>query len=170
MKKLFATIILSVIGFSIATAQRCDPNPKDIKGIKQIVKACVKSISGKKGQERDWDKFESLFLPTAQLCAVECNPDTNYLRVIPIERFLDTYKEIYENHTFFEKSKKIHIRKFRNIAQVLQVYELKIDTEEKPIMGINSYQLIYKNGRWWITNLLWQGECEEAKIPKELME
>jgi len=35
--------------------------------------------------------------------------------------------------------------------------------------GINSYQLVYFNKRWWIANLVWTVDNNGVKIPKKYL-
>jgi hypothetical protein len=39
----------------------------------------------------------------------------------------------------------------------------------KPIRGINSFQLFFKNSRWWISSIAWQDESPSVPIPQKYL-
>lgn len=160
-------IILSVSITSICFSQSRLFQQKENE-IKKVVNTCLECISGRKGEKRDWEKFKSIFLPTAQLTSVECYNDTSMVRVIPIERFVEIYAPIYESHTFRESNRKMKVQIFGNMAQVFQVYCSEMDTRKKAVLGVNSFQLVYEKGEWLIASLLWQSESKDHKVPRRL--
>ena len=46
---------------------------------------------------------------------------------------------------------------------------MRKDSKNEEARGINSYQLVYFEKRWWIANLLWTLETDKAKIPKKYL-
>ena len=85
-----------------------------------------------------------------------------------IGNWMDTKRKtgFYEN----EVHKEVHA--FGNIAEVFSTYQ-SFHTEEEMengtpyTRGINSFQLLYHQERWWILSLFWQRETEEFPIPEE---
>jgi hypothetical protein len=59
------------------------------------------------------------------------------------------------------------IERFGNIAHVIQTYGAEYSEGKQ--RGINSIQLAYQKGRWWIVNLLWDSETPENQIPAEYL-
>ena len=51
-------------------------NPEDVKSIDSILKATYDVISGGVGVKRNWDRFRSLFHPSARLTPTGRNPQT----------------------------------------------------------------------------------------------
>lgn len=35
--------------------------------------------------------------------------------------------------------------------------------------GVNTVQLVYDQDRWWITNITWNSERDDNKIPEQLL-
>jgi hypothetical protein len=66
---------------------------------------------------------------------------------------------------FYEKELKRDVSQFGNIAQVWSAFEIRTDPKiASDIRGLNSIQLHYENGRWWIDS--WTCEMEsEANSP-----
>ena len=62
--------------------------------------------------------------------------------------------------------KEIHkvVDEYNGIAQVFQTFYGK-DSEGVDDKGVNSYQLTYYKGRWWIVSLLWTMESKGKPIP-----
>lgn len=50
-----------------AAPNRPEANPADVKSPDAIVSAVYEAVSGSAGEERDWDRLRSLFLPEARL-------------------------------------------------------------------------------------------------------
>ena len=55
---------------------------------------------------------------------------------------------------------------FGDIAHVLSTYEKHLwgDTQVRG-RGINSFQMVRKEGRWWITSLIWDEETGAGPVP-----
>ena len=141
----------------------------DTESIESIVSAVLQTISGEKGEKRDWDRFQNLFLPTAQLNAVFHRNDSSWIAVNTIKEFIDKAGTWYIDNGFSEYAFKNQIDSFGNIAHVFQSYGAKTADDGEIERGINSYQLVYDKGRWWIVNLLWDSETKHTKIPDKYM-
>jgi hypothetical protein len=57
---------------------------------------------------------------------------------------------------------------FRDIAHVFSAYESRRSKEDpEPLArGLNSFQLVKSNGRWWIVNVLWDLETTGVYLPE----
>ena len=53
----------------------------------------------------------------------------------------------------------------------MSTYETYWSEEDAaPFMrGINSIQLLYKDGRWWVVTIFWDNESPENPIPAEYL-
>jgi len=143
---------------------------KDVQSIESTVSAVLETISGEKGEKRDWVRFRHLFVPTAQLNAVFHRADSSYLRVNTLDVFIEKAGTWYEDNGFYEYAYKNKIDRFGNIAHVFQSYGAKLEGGEEMERGINSFQLVYDQGRWWVVNLIWDSETEQNQIPNEYLE
>ncbi len=52
---------------------------------------------------------------------------------------------------------------FHKVAHVFSAYHFTLVGASEPIArGVNSFQLVYENGRWWILSLTWdRAEADE---------
>lgn len=148
---------------------------ESVRTLENTIDTLYSVISGKKGQTRDWNLFKFLFHPNAKLIPYEkdlegivharyLSPD-DYINTIG--KWLDTKRDT----DFYENEVHKVVNTFGNIAQVFSTYESfhnKLD--KKPYMrGINSFQLLNHNERWWIINIYWARETQINPIPKEYL-
>jgi hypothetical protein len=56
------------------------------------------------------------------------------------------------------------VDEYNGIAHVFQSFFAK-DSENNEEKGINSYQLVYSDSRWWIVNIVWTGDSNGIKVP-----
>ena len=71
---------------------------------------------------------------------------------------------------FYEKELKRKVSKYGNIAQVWSAFEIRTDPKtESNIRGLNSIQLHYENGRWWIDSWTCEMESEKNNLVTEFL-
>jgi hypothetical protein len=147
-------------------------NPADVGSIDAIMASTYAVISGPAGQQRDWNRFRSLFLPGARLAALVPRKEGGYdARIItPDEyaKFADTY---FQKESFFERESARHADRYGNIVQIFSTYESRRDPKDpKPFArGINSFQLFFDGTRWWVVTIYWQEETPDVPLPKEFL-
>lgn len=142
-----------------------------VKSIEGITDKMLEIISGDIDEPRDWDEFRNLFLPTAQLFFINPSaPPSKQIIPLTIEDFIKRVGSIYVKDGFEEYKIGLRVDEFNGIANVFQSYyckNLKGTYEER---GINSYQLIYADNRWWIASSTFANETEDYPIPKEYLD
>jgi len=52
---------------------------------------------------------------------------------------------------------------------VFQSFYCKTLSGSYEARGVNSYQLVYLNNRWWIASTMFVNESDEVKLPNELL-
>lgn len=145
--------------------------PEDVQTIDGLMKALYEVISGPAG-ERDWNRFYSLYTPEARMAAVGKNKEGKlvYKSVTP-----DIYRERNEpyfmKHDFWEQEIGRRVFRFGEIASVQSAYAYR-NARDGAIeeRGVNTLQLVYEKGRWWVTSILWNSERNDNPIPEELVE
>jgi hypothetical protein len=160
-------------------------NPADVASIDAIIAAAYDVISGPAGQERDWNRERSLFIPGARLIPTaakpgvtsESKPDGHFgqitseskiaPQILDVEAYIARSRGYLEKDGFFEKEIARRTEQFGHIAHVWSTYESRHQMDDpQPFMrGINSIQLVYKEGRWWIVTIYWQHESPDNLIP-----
>lgn len=142
-----------------------------VKTIEGIVNKMLEIISGEVNEPRDWDEYRNLFLPTAQKMVIKPNAKRkrDRVRAMNIEEFIRYVGPLYGRDGFIEVEIGLTINEFNGIANVFQSYHAKnlLGTYEKK--GINSYQLVYLDDRWWIASTTWASETADNKIPNKYL-
>lgn len=110
----------------------------------------------------DTAAIRNLFHPQALLMV----SDSSYTEIASLDEFLVMTTDPYYEQGYLEAEIQKVVHEYNGIAQVFQTFYGRHpeDGEER---GINSYQLAYDQGRWWIVNLLWTIEPKHAPIPKK---
>lgn len=152
------------------------PRPSDVENPESIVSAAYASIARAPGENYDWDRFRSLFLPSATMI-----PNTEQrggeFDVLSVQGFIDwltpgTERRIgtADDRGFSEDGIHNKIERFGDIAHVFSTYEKHFWGENENLgRGINSFQLVHNGGRWWISAIAWDEEVGGGPIPDEYL-
>lgn len=171
---LMAALALALFALTpSAAAQETAPsaaNPEDVASIDGIMAAIYDVISGPAGEQRDWDRFHSLFIDGARLIP-RASQNPNGVIVFTPDDYVERVDEIFLRDGFFEAEIGRRTERYGDIAHVLSAYDSrrKIDDPEPFARGINSFQLLHHNDRWWIVTIYWQGETEDNPIPGDML-
>jgi len=153
--------------------------PADVDTIDHLMAALYDVISGPAGQQRDWDRFRSLFLPDARMGVI--SPDQLAAADKPARKgdaFLftpDTYIErddpVFKTMSFVERTVANRIETFGNLTSVWSTYESrKAPSDTKPFeRGINTLQIVHARGRYWIANIMWDDESHGDTLPDKYL-
>lgn len=147
-------------------------NASDVASMDSIVAALYDVISGPAGKKRDWDRFQSLFIPGARLIPTGKRQSGEIgARVSTAEGYTAANSKFLEENGFFEKEIARRTESFGNIAHVFSTYEARHKSEDpKPFArGINSIQLMNDGKRWWIVTVFWQGEGPDNPLPEKYL-
>jgi hypothetical protein len=161
-----ALAVLSGVPASHLSAQAADP--VDVESIDAIVSAVYDVISGEAGEERDWDRWHSLFTSGAVLSAVGQSQDGSVGRVVMTpQTWIDRSGGFVVQNGFVEKEIGRVTEQYGLIAHVFSTYEsYRSARDTKPFArGINSFQLMHDGERWSVVSIFWQGESSAFPIP-----
>lgn len=142
--------------------------PADVATPEAIVAALYQVISGDAGVARDWDRFRSLFHPTARLMPSGVNREgLGVVRSITPDDYIARSEPLLVGEGFHEREIAVRTEQFGHIAHVWTTYEsLHSLSDAQPFArGINSIQLFHDGARWWILSVYWQGETPTQPIP-----
>lgn len=164
MKYLIVLIILlsSIQAFS----QVSKPDSSITASPQAIINEVMNIISGDTTEVRDWEHFRSLFIPSAQFVIKNHNSQRRPVSTLTLEEFIRNIGPTYQQNGFLEEQLDVKIDEYNGIAQVFQVYHCKTLNGTFEASGVNSYQLIYANDRWWIVNLMWSSNSNGVELPK----
>jgi hypothetical protein len=92
-------------------------------------------------------------------------------QVLNVEEYIARVEPLFEKTGFYEREIARHTDQFDRIAHVFSTYESRHDpADPEPfVRGINSIQLFYDGGRWWIVSIYWQHENAEYPISEKYL-
>lgn len=172
MKKylLAITTVLILISGSIKAQVSAEQRAKDVETIDNVIEALYASISGEKGEERDWERFRNLMIPEAQLIPTGVNSEgKNVYQVMSPERFIEVANNSFLEDGFYEYELHRDEQRYGRVVHVFSTYASKrsVNDPEPFNKGINSIQLFNDGERWWVVSIYWAHESEENPIPRE---
>ncbi|NRB53663.1 MAG: DUF2911 domain-containing protein [Saprospiraceae bacterium] len=145
---------------------------EDVASLDNILKALYASISGEKGELRDWDRFRNLFIPEARLMPSSKNKEgkVGYRIMTPDEYVTRSGKWLEENgfHEVEISREEVEYGSLVHVFSTYKSYRSKKD-EEPFARGINSIQLMNDGDRWWVIQIYWLGETEALPLPAEYL-
>ena len=144
----------------------------DFATIDGIIMAMYESISGRKGEPRQWDRDRTLHHPKALLIPALQAPGGPTAGVFDFDQFVASRAPYLDATDFYEVEIGRQEFRFGVIAHVLSSYEAR--TAPAPAgqvlrRGVNSIQLMHDGKRWWILSTLWDNEREGVTLPPELV-
>lgn len=150
-----------------------DAEKEDVESIDAILAALYDVISGEKDQKRDWERFKTLFVSGATLipCSGKNEQGKVTARVLTPEGFAELASLATRQSAFYEKEISRKTDRFGHMAHVLSTYESRLekDAAEPFARGINSFQLLWDNSRWWVVTIFWDQEADDQPIPAEYL-
>jgi hypothetical protein len=151
------------------------PRTSDVDSIDHILAALYDVISGPAGQQRDWNRFRSLFVPGARLIPIHVTPGSPDPKTQPatdvyflsVEDYVARASARMESEGFFERGIRNQIDQFGSLVSVFSTYESRHAlADSKPFSrGINSIQLLKDGGRYWVIDIAWDAERPGSTIP-----
>ena len=162
------TIFLICASFNTDSAKAQSNQSKyDLSTIDGTLDALYASISGEKGEARDWETFRMLFQEGAKLMPAGRDQQGNIgVRYWTPEQYIERSGPLLVENGFFEEEIHREVDRYDPIAHVFSTYTSR-NTKGGEIIarGINSIQLMHDGDRWWVVNIYWVGESEERPIP-----
>jgi hypothetical protein len=148
--------------------------PDAFRTAEGLVNEIYKAVSfDSTGPRPDWEKIRSMFLSNAVI-ALRVTRDST--AIFSVQGFIDDFVGFIERSPakqrgFWEKVVRIKPMVFGDIAHVLVLYEAHIPGSPRlPQKGVDSFQLVKRSGRWWITSIANEIPTRERPIPVELQE
>lgn len=121
-----------------------------------------------RGPDASRGEIASLFMPEARLHMEQTLEDGSIKRGDwSVEDFAKEAGDYYSQNGFWEEEIARQTERFGNIAHIFSTYESRVgDPASPPVMrGINSVQLLYRDGHWYITSIVFHTEGHDTQIP-----
>jgi len=143
--------------------------PDDLARVQMQIDTLYALISGPQG-ERDWERFNALFLDHAILTQAYHRPDkSTVLMTLTPKEFATQSGQYLNENPFYESELTSRIDLYANLAHVWSTYESRTDPTAEPFSrGINSIQLLKNSdGAWKILAITWDSESSGIPIPAQ---
>jgi hypothetical protein len=146
------------------------PRPEDVTTLDGIMKAFYETISGPAGQQRQWGRDRTLYIPGIRFVATETENGKTLSRVMDHQTYVDLVNDDFVRKGFFEREIHRITGSFGNITHVFSTYETRLNVEG-PVTerGVNSVELFFDGKRWWIASTTWDQERPDNPIPGEFL-
>lgn len=146
----------------------------DTESIDALLTALYQAISRSAGELPDWERMRPLFMKGARL--IPPSPQGSPPPVLTFEQFVQRVNEAVrragqDDRGFYERELASRTEAFANIAHVWSTYDSRHSAEDaQPFArGINSFQLAYYGGRWWVVTVFWDAEQPAHPIPEKYL-
>ena len=136
-----------------------------------LVRALYDRVSSEPGTVPDWDQVRSAFLPQA-IIVLRATRDS--MSVLTLDGFVQDFVTFIERANvrttgFTERVVKTQAMVFGDIAHVLVLYEAHITGSPRPPQqGVDSFQLLRREGRWWIVSIVNEIPTASRPLPAAL--
>ncbi|HEV2130001.1 MAG TPA: hypothetical protein VGR27_02805 [Longimicrobiaceae bacterium] len=145
-------------------------NPADVASIEAIVGALYDVISGPVGQQRDWNRMRSLFIPGGRLMPTGLRAGgATGIRLLEVNDYIALSGPVLERMGFQEREIARRVEQFGHIAHVFSTYEGRAEADGMVVRGINSIQLLNDGSRWWVVSVYWQAERPDSPLPEKYL-
>ena len=167
MNKIILTSISIIFAFnSIFGQTNKEKYAEDVKSVDAIINAYYDVISGSSSEPWEFERDKYIHSKNAFITRLDVNgkAETHSLEAeyIPIG--------LSPKEDFYEKELKRTVSKYGSIAQVWSAFEIRTDPNtESNIRGLNSVQLHYEKGRWFIDSWTCEMESEKNSVVSEFL-
>ncbi|MDX1942110.1 MAG: hypothetical protein SFU99_16220 [Saprospiraceae bacterium] len=169
MKKYILVGIIVCIFIGVLPLNAQDYS-KDTETIESTMEAVLDVISGPAGRKMDMARFRNLFRGDIKFHIRTKRNDQLTIAELSVESYISNVAPRLEGQDFFETLGSLTVDRYGDIAQIFMVYETRRSPDGEPFdKGINSFQLMYDQGRWWVVGLMWQAESSGVPIPKKYL-
>lgn len=129
-----------------------------------VIERMYASMCFEAGQSPDWEAQGAVFAPSARLVRIN---DEGVFEFDPRTFRADLESKIASGAlpSFWEGEIWREVREFGDFAHVLSAYEMRLSPAGETLCrAIKSIQLFRKDGRWWISAMLWRREGREVRV------
>ena len=136
----------------------------------QVVRALYGMVTFDPGNTPDWAEVRSVFIDEA---VVVLRTSSTASTVFSLDEFVQDFVDFIERDNveetgFVERVVAVESMVFRDIAHVLVLYESSIPGVRPPRPGVDSFELIRRDGRWKIVFAVNDLPTAEHPVPAVL--
>lgn len=171
--KIIFTVLTLIVTANSATSYFENSIDEEIfLNPESLVQGLYASVSFEPGTLPDWDYVRKFFIPEAVFGVRQTRTS---MAVLNVDDFVAWWESDIEKHKmkergFKESVEKLKITEYGNIAQVFVVYKARFMTPENAPgqLGLDSFSLMKKDGRWWVVSITNDIVTPENPLPEEI--
>lgn len=168
MRTLCMLMVAAALGGPMQESPGTRPASRDLASPGTVVDALYEVISGPAEQERDWERFRTLFEPGARLWALRpAGEGGSTLVSHSPDSFIEAARPLLQQAAFHERELARRTERFGPLVQVFSTYGTTRGTGpgEQTRRGINSIQMRSDGRSWRILGLAWTVETPAVPLP-----
>jgi hypothetical protein len=169
--RLSSLILAAALAAPAPLVAQTVPPDSTLQTAEGVVREIYRLVSFRPGQQTDWAKVRSLFLPQAVVVLRTSRTATSVFDVDGfIQDFIrfDTLPAVVQNG-FTETIVKLNATVLGDIAHIETVYEAAIPNAMRaPQRGVDFWSLVKRDGRWWIASVTNEVLTPQLQLPAEL--
>jgi hypothetical protein len=174
MRTLTALAALTIVAAAPAAMSQTPPPPpplvqtQDAATPEAIVHSMYDVISGPAGS-RNWDRMRALMAPNARFVAASIAKDGSIKTYnMGADDYVAHATPAFAKDGFYERGVVLRVTRYGHTAVVESPYESHHAVGDAPFArGINQFVLINDGTRWWVTEIIWEGESADNPLPPE---
>ncbi len=145
---------------------------KDSINAEQVVRKLYDLVTFEANNTPDWEEVKSLFVEEA---TVVLRVSRTAHKIFSRQAFVDDFQNFIDQSKvdqtgFVEKIVSLKIMEMGNIAHGWVVYEASIPGSPRPPQqGVDSFQLLKKDGQWLIVSIVNEIPTAEKPVPEEIL-
>lgn len=147
-------------------------NPADVESVDAMITALYDVISGPAEEERDWDRFRSLFGEGARLIPLGRGEEGGVRTIVfTPDDYITRVGPTLKQRGFYEVEIGRVVEEFGAVTHAFSAYSSRWtpDDPEPFQRGINSIQLFNDGVRWWIMSVFWDAERDDNPMPAKYL-
>jgi hypothetical protein len=154
MKDSLGKVVLGTAVLTLVLTPNLSAQPAGTP--EQVVRALYGMVTFDAGTTPDWDEVRSVFIDEA-VVVLRTSPTAS--TVFSLDGFVQDFVDFIERDNveatgFTERVVAVESMVFRDIAHVLVLYESSIPGRRPPTPGVDSFELIKRDGRWKIVSVI----------------
>ena len=159
---------------AVHAQQSAAADPADVGSPEAVVKALYATVNRAPGARYDWPRLRTLLMPSARMIP-NSEQTGGALRILTVDEFVawidaNTVVGGANDLGFQEEEIATRIERFGDIAHAFSTYQKHFYGSSQILgRGINSIQMHFHDGRWWITQLVWDEENGAGAIPRRYL-
>jgi hypothetical protein len=166
MSRPIVYIITIMFCASIFAQTTNEKYAEDVKSVDTIITAYYAVVSGSSTDPWQFERDKYIHSENAVITRLDDNgkAESHALEVEYMPLVLAPKED------FYEKELKRKVSQFGNIAQVWSAFEIRTDPEiVSNIRGLNSIQLHFENGRWFIDSWICEMESDKNTLVTDFL-